>query len=151
MSEKQLDVENDKCCFFVPIVLGMKLLTGVMILSNVFALIKGFVMFGWAIPVWIKVLVGLDFVVIGGLCFLLGRWFINDNKAGRESLCKGLMINIVQTAVQGLLVILGFATFVYADEIYAKLTPEQQAAFKEDPALKEQWDQQAKLAKEAVK
>ena len=124
MSERQLDVENDKCCFFVPIVPGMKVLSALMILTNVIALIKGFVMFNWSIPAWINVFIGLDFVVIGGVCFLLGKWFINDNKAGRESLCKGLMINIVQTAVQGLLVVLGFATFVYADDIYAKLTPE---------------------------
>ena len=95
MSERQLDVENDVCCRCVPIVPGMKILTALMILTNVVALIKGFAMFNWTIPAWIKVFIGLDFAVIGGVCFLLGKWFLNDNKAGRDSLCKGLFINII--------------------------------------------------------
>ena len=127
-AQKQLDVENDKCCFFVPIVPGMKALTGLMILFNFVALVTGFRIFTWSVPAWIKVVFGLDFVLIGGIVWLLTKWFLNDNKAGREAMVQGLMLNIIQTALQGLLVVMATSLYIYGDEL---LTDEQKAALAE--------------------
>ena len=124
----------------------MKALTGLMILGNVAALITGFRVFTWTVPAWIKVIFGLDFVLIGAIVWLLAKWFLNDNKSGRESMVLGLMLNIIQTALQGLLVVMAISLYVYGDEL---LTEEQRAALakQKEQALGESEAAQAAAAK----
>ena len=139
-AQKNQDLAEDKCCFVIPIVPGMKVLSGLMILGNTVALIRGFGIFFWNVPVWLKVAFGLDFVLIGAIVFFLAKWFLNDNSAGRAGMVFGLFLNIIQNAIQGLLVVMAFALWVAPSE------KTKEAAEKADEALSQ--SESAKAAAE---
>ena len=92
----------------------MKTLCVLMILANLGNIITAFTMFGQDVGVFLKVLLGADLIIAGGIIYFLGKWMLNDNSAGRDGLVKGLMANIAQQLFFGILAILGS---IYAADV----------------------------------
>ena len=147
------DLANDKCCFFIPIVPGMKALCGTMILVNILNIVSIINVFTWKTHVALKVLAGLDLGVALLICYFLFKWLLNDNKAGRKSLVTGLIFNIVQQICFGIIFVVAAASVVYRDDIYAELSDEDKAKFdklSEDEKRQEALAQADKLGKKVA-
>ena len=134
MSSIEDKLASDKCCFFVPIVPGMKILTGVMILTCVLQVIGLITSMAKGMGWFLVILALADIVFCFGVIYFLGMWFKENSRKSRQGLVNGLMVNIAQNLFGGIVLIIA---------AYGHLPPEVQASFDANKGKAE-----AKLTKE---
>ena len=90
-----LDIDNGKCCFVVPIVPGIKTLACLISLTCVVTVAIGIQILKSSVPIWIKVLFGLDSLLMSVIAGLIDYWSKNDNKTGRKYLVMSCFLNVI--------------------------------------------------------
>ena len=99
MSAFEDEVENDTCCFCIPIVCGMKSLGLGMVASNALFLIVTIYMMAQGAMPGLAVFLGVVNIVLQLLIiFGVGSWVLDKEK--RQWLIRGLLANIGQALLQ---------------------------------------------------
>ena len=87
------EAEEDKCCFFVPIVCGMKVLSLVMVINSLYAfgmLVQG--MASGHAETFAMILSIVTMALQAGIIFGMGKWLLNTQS--RSFLIFGLYANV---------------------------------------------------------
>merc|ERR1711959_569527 len=96
--EKEL--AEDKCCFCLPIVCGMKVLSAIIIVSNLFEVIQ--LLMRWAkepegMTAFLIILSIGSLGLMGAIIFCMTSWFLDRTKL--TLLVRGLMANVLKAIV----------------------------------------------------
>ena len=70
-------MEDDKCCFCIPIVPGMKALSVFIVLANITDMIKLFA--NWETTALMVILALLELALSGVICYGLAKWFLDSS------------------------------------------------------------------------